>query len=77
MRGSLIVNQFMGIIRHMAVEAPTRPSAPRIKGRSVTVPADAPNDVETLLAIAASGDNGVNLGNLSEEEFFRHFGLRH
>jgi hypothetical protein len=33
--------------------------------------------VETLLSIAASGDTGVNLGDLTEEEFFRHFGLNH
>jgi hypothetical protein len=66
----------MGIIHRMAVEAPPRPSAPVVRGRPIAVPADAPNDVDTLLAIAASGDKGVNLGELSEEEFFRHFGLR-
>ena len=74
----MIVNPYKGIQRHMAVQAPPRPGmTAKIKGRDVGVPADAPNDVETLLAIAASGDTGVNLGELSEEEFFRHFGLKH
>jgi hypothetical protein len=73
----LIVNPLTGIFFRMAVEAPPRVvSYPlRLDRTSRTVAEDAPNDIETVLAIAASGANDIDLGKLSEEEFLRYFGL--
>lgn len=60
----------------MAVEAPPRMRyVSKAKSRSRAAPENAPNDIRTVLAIAASGINDVDLGSLSREEFYRHFGL--
>lgn len=61
----------------MAVDSPTRflSLALRRTTRSVAAPEDAKNGVASVLAIATSDLNDVDLGKLSREEFFQHFGL--
>ena len=72
----MIVNPYKGIFPLMAVEAPPRSvHALRVAKPSKEVAENAPNGVASLLAIAASGMNNVDLGKLSEEEFLRYYGL--